>query len=208
MEIAVHYCHIGFANCYMLGLKNGDGNKDAIVIDPGCMNESVLNFIERKKYRLLAVLITHKHENHIRGLSSLMRIYDAGIYAAQHKIAGFPVNIVRDGDILNIGAFNIEVISVPGHSADSVVYKIQNHIFTGDVLTAGVMGSTSSAYGAMRQIAAVQNKLFTLTGKNLVFPGHGPPSLMDSEKMYNVETSRFMEKRKQSERYWYRNELF
>jgi len=207
MEIAVHYCNVGFVNCYMLGLTDADGNKDAVVIDPGCMNEVILNFIERKKYKLRAVLITHNHENHIRGLRSLMHIYDTEIYAAQHKISGFLTNTVRDGDSLKIGAFNIEIISVPGHSADSVVYKIKNHLFTGDVLSAGIMGSTSSAYGAMRQIATIQNKIFTLSGKNLIFPGHGPPSLVDCEKLYNVETSRFMEKRKESERYWYRREL-
>jgi glyoxylase-like metal-dependent hydrolase (beta-lactamase superfamily II) len=94
--------------------------------------------------------------------------------------------MVRDGDILSIGTFTVEVISVPGHSADSAVFKIDRMLFTGDALTAGLIGRTISAYGDMIQMTALEGRVLSLPGDYTVFPGHGPPSSLEAERKYNA----------------------
>jgi glyoxylase-like metal-dependent hydrolase (beta-lactamase superfamily II) len=192
MKVSVHHCGEAMTNCYMVG----DGCRDALIIDPGCMDEPVLNFIEDNKYILKGILLTHNHANHVNGLRSLKRIYGgAEIYAANSEIINYRTNVVRDGDIFDIGSFRVEAVSVPGHSIDSMVYIIDHLLFTGDVLSAGLTGRTYSAYSAIRQITAIQNKIFTLRGNFVVLPGHGPPTTLRVECDYNIGASLFEENR-------------
>jgi glyoxylase-like metal-dependent hydrolase (beta-lactamase superfamily II) len=184
MRIFFHYCLPGFTNCYILGSESMPG--EAILIDPGEMEADVLNTIENNDYSLKGVLITHDHKSHVQGLRTLRRIYDTEIYAVNHIIMDYRTNVVRDGDLIDIGPFRLEVISVPGHSSDSAVYKIDNWLFTGDAMTAGLVGTTASSYGAAIQMTAIRSKLLSLPGDFIVFPGHGPPSTLDAERQFNA----------------------
>jgi glyoxylase-like metal-dependent hydrolase (beta-lactamase superfamily II) len=96
-------------------------------------------------------------------------------------------NMVKDGDKIIIGGFTVDVISIPGHSSDSVVYKIANLLFTGDVLTAGLVGKTASAYGATTQMNKLRSRLLSLPGDYVVLPGHGPPSTLEAERRFNTD---------------------
>jgi glyoxylase-like metal-dependent hydrolase (beta-lactamase superfamily II) len=184
MRIFFHYCLPGFTNCYILGSESIPG--EAIIVDPGEMGADVLNTIENNEYSLKGVLITHNHRGHVRGLRTLRRIYDVEIYAVNHIIMDYRTNLVRDGDMLNVGPFRIGVISVPGHSSDSAVYKIDNWLFTGDAMSAGLVGTTASSYGAALQMTAIRSKLLSLRGDFIVFPGHGPPSTLEAERRFNA----------------------
>jgi glyoxylase-like metal-dependent hydrolase (beta-lactamase superfamily II) len=183
MKVFFHYCPFGFSNCYVLGI---DASREALIIDPGSMDEALLKFIEDNEYTPRGVLITHDHVNHVHGLRTLKRIYDTEIFAVNQIILDQKTTLVRDGDVLDIGRFRVEVISVPGHSSDSVIYKIENMLFTGDALTAGLMGSTASSYGAAVQMTALRNKILSLPGDFPILPGHGPPSSLDAERRFNA----------------------
>jgi len=206
MRLFYHYCPSGFSNSYILGTdlpepfppgdasppKDASPLKEAIIIDPGEMNISILNRIEDNDYTLRGVLITHDHPHHVQGLTTIRRIYNTEIYAINPVIGGHRTTLVRDGDVFNIGPFRIEVISIPGHSADSAVFKISWLLFTGDALTAGLAGSTASSYAAATQISALRNKILSLPGDNYtIFPGHGPPSSLEAERRFNLDLNTF-----------------
>jgi glyoxylase-like metal-dependent hydrolase (beta-lactamase superfamily II) len=184
----------------MAGIDSGPGRKEAIIIDPGSLDEALINAIEKNKYKLVGILLTHNHANHVNGIRSLKRIYDVDIYAANHTVLDYTTNLVKDNDVLELGNFSIKVISTPGHSIDSVVYKVDHIMFSGDVLSAGLMGKTDSAYGAMRQIAMIQNKIFTQQGNCVVLPGHGPPTSLKIERKYNIGIGLFQENRNKTQR--------
>jgi glyoxylase-like metal-dependent hydrolase (beta-lactamase superfamily II) len=200
VKLFFHYCLPNFSNCYVLGSDTysadfldipaenivEDSNREAILVDPGEMDADILDFIESNDYTLRGVLITHDHKSHVRGLNTLKRIYDVEIFAVNHVIMDHRTTMVKDGDVLNIGPFRIEVISVPGHSADSAVYKIENLLFTGDAISAGLIGSTASSYGAAVQMTAIRSKLLSLPGDVIVLPGHGPPTSLDVEREFNA----------------------
>ncbi|MDR2743574.1 MAG: MBL fold metallo-hydrolase [Treponema sp.] len=201
MKLFFHYCLPGFTNCYILGEENTDlpngeapreparqntAHHEAIIIDPGVMDEEILNFIEQNDYTLRGVLLTHDHRNHVRGLRTLKRIYNAEIYAINPLILDQRATLIREGDILFIGPFRIEVISIPGHSSDSAVFKIDNLLFTGDAVSAGLLGATASSYGAAIQMTALRSKIFSLPGDFIILPGHGPPSSLEVERRFNA----------------------
>lgn len=205
MKLFFHYCPVSFSNCYVLGTefpavgtsKEREPPREAVLIDPGYMDEAIVNFIENSEYHLLAVLITHDHRNHVRGLQTLKRIYDADIYAVNQIVLDYKTILVRDRDVCWIGPFRFEVISVPGHSADSAVFKIDNLLFTGDALSAGLVGRTVSSYGATTQMAALQSKILSLPGDFTVLPGHGPPSSLEAERRFNAGIQLYEQRKNQ-----------
>jgi glyoxylase-like metal-dependent hydrolase (beta-lactamase superfamily II) len=188
MKLFFHYCSYGFSNCYILGAENSPKGQQnvAIIIDPGSMENVTLETIEDNNFDLKAVLITHEHINHVQGLRTLKRIYNAGVIAVNQNIMDHKTTRVKDGDKLVIGGFTVEVISIPGHSSDSVVYKIGDLLFTGDVLTAGLVGSTASAYGMATQMNKLRSRVLSLPGDYVVLPGHGPPSTLEAERRFNA----------------------
>jgi len=188
MKLFFQYCSFGFSNCYILGEEDaGDRQPSAIIVDPGSMEIVTLESIENNNFNLKAVLITHDHFSHVRGLQTLKRIYNAEVFAVNHSIMNHKTTMVKDGDKLRIAGFSVEVISIPGHSSDSAVYRIDNLLFTGDVLTAGLVGSTASAYGAATQMNKLRSRLLSLPGDYVVLPGHGPPSTMEAERRFNTD---------------------
>jgi glyoxylase-like metal-dependent hydrolase (beta-lactamase superfamily II) len=187
MKLFFHYCSYGFSNCYVLGAeKTLESSSDAIIVDPGSMDKQVLKYIEDNNLNLRAVLITHDHLGHVHGLRTLLRIYKVEIFAINHTVLDNKTTPVRDGDKMVLGPFTVEVISIPGHSADSAVYRIGDLLFTGDVLTSGLVGSTVSSYGAATQVSKLRSRLLSLPGDYTVLPGHGPPSTLEAERRYNV----------------------
>jgi len=183
VNLSIYYCPIGFSNAYILG--SDPPARDAIVIDPGAMSAEMLMCIEDHEYALRGVFITHDHLNHDRGLPTLTRIYDTDVYAAKPVVRDRRATLLRDGDVISLGSFTVEVIAVPGHSPDSVIFKIRRMLFTGDALSAGLVGSTANAYAEANQMAALRGKIMSLPGDYIVLPGHGPPSSLDAERRFN-----------------------
>jgi len=191
MKLFFHYCSYGFSNSYILGEEEEteDRQNSAIIVDPGSMENVMLETIENNNLALKAVLITHDHQIHARGLRTLKRIYNVEVFAVNQSIMGINTNMVKEGDRIIVGGFTVEIISIPGHSSDSVVYKIDTLLFTGDVLTAGLVGRTDSAYGATTQMNKLRSRLLSLPGDYIVLPGHGPPSTLEAERRFNKDIS-------------------
>jgi len=196
MRVFFQYCSYGFSNCYVIGTSdNGSsGAKTAIIVDPGSIENVTLETIENNNFDLKAVLITHDHLSHVRGLRTLKRIYNIEVFAVNHSIVDHKTTMVKDGDKINVAGFPVEVISIPGHSSDSVVYKIRSILFTGDVLTAGLVGGTASAYGAATQMNKLRSRLLSLPGDYIVLPGHGPPSTLEVERRFNMDILNYDQK--------------
>ena len=205
MKLFFHHCYRGFSNCYVLGTdfspdketppREAAPPREAVIVDPGNMDSSLLNIIEENRYTLRGVLITHDHSHHTRGLRTIMRIYDTEIFAINPQVRGYQTTLVRDEEPFNIGPFRAEVFSIPGHSSDSAVYKIDRFLFTGDAMSAGLMGNTDSFYAAANQISAVRRKILALPGDYTILPGHGPPSSLEAERRFNLDLNSFEQKK-------------
>jgi len=197
MKLFFQYCSYGFSNSYIIGMGNAgiDQHNAAIIVDPGSIENITLETIENNNLDLKAVLVTHDHLAHVRGLRTLKRIYNAEVFAVNQNILDHRTAMVKDGDIIVVGGFTVEVISIPGHSSDSVVYRIDNLLFTGDVLTAGLVGRTASAYGAATQMNKLRSRLISLPGDYIVLPGHGPPSTLEAERRFNMDIFNYEQNR-------------
>ena len=182
MKIYFHLNSAGFSNCYVVANEN---TNQAIIIDPGQLTESIINQIEENKLELVAVLITHNHRSHVHGLKTLMKIYSPKIYGADWEILGRQTSIGSGDGKRRIAGLPVTYMALPGHTADSIVYKIGNAIFTGDSLSAGRLGSTNSNYSSHILKRNIEEKILSQQEDTILLPGHGPPTTVGAEKKFN-----------------------
>jgi hydroxyacylglutathione hydrolase len=176
------FSRLGFSNTYLIGPDNGG---DAVLVDPGVFDAPLLEAVEKNRLYIRSILITHAHNAHINGIRSLLKVYDAEIYANQPSVLDFPAHRVQEGNVLPLGGFSVRVIETPGHSIDSLCFLVGHVVFTGDTLSAGSTGTTRDGYARGLLLESVRRKLLSLGDEVLLFPGHGPPTKVGIEKLYN-----------------------
>lgn len=182
MEIFAHFAGVGVSNSFLI---SQEPSKEAIIVDPGRFDVPLLKLVEENDLYIKSILVTHDHNNHSAGLKTIMKIYNSKIYSVTNELYGYPCTHLKDGDILNLCGLQIEVISINGHSGESIIYKIGNAIFTGDVLSAGRIGTSSNEFSRQAMKEDLKNKIFNLSPCTVVFPGHGPPSTLKVETNNN-----------------------
>ncbi|MBR1715742.1 MAG: MBL fold metallo-hydrolase [Treponema sp.] len=185
MKVYFHLNLESFSNCYFVV---NELSKQAIIIDPGKINEQIIKQVEDGNLKLAAALITHNHMSHMNGLKTLKKIYDVEVYAADAEIAEKPSHVLKGDGSLTIAGMNVSYYSVPGHSADSIVFKIGNVLFTGDTLEAGIIGTTNNNYAKKTLVSGIRTKLYAQHDDTIVMPGHGPMSSIGAERMFNIDT--------------------
>lgn len=170
-------------NTYLL---HQDGEKNAVIVDPGRFDLNLLNLVEEHNLYISHVLLTHSHINHTRGIPTLMKIYDAEIYSMKSTVFDFKTHLITEETTFELPGMQVRAVPVPGHSDDSVIYIIENMLFTGDTLMAGYTGQTAGLSEQKAMTALIRRKIFGLDGEYLLFPGHGSPSTLSAEKKSNL----------------------
>ena len=184
MKVYFHLNIEGFSNAYLIV---NPAVKEALIIDPGKITTKMIDQIEQNKYALTAVFITHNHKSHTRGLTTLQKIYTPKIYAADYEVAKSETSVLRGDGIIKAAGLNVSYMSLPGHTADSMVYKIGQCLFTGDVLFAGQAGPTNSSYAKKTLVANIASKILSQQENTVILPGHGPPSTVGAERQFNLD---------------------
>ena len=152
-------------NCYIISKNN-----NCIIIDPGDEDNKIIKCIGGKK--VLAILITHYHFDHIGALNILKEKYNVEIY--DYK------NINED---IKISDFNFKVIDTKGHTDDSVSFYFYNDniMFTGDFLFKESIGrfdfDNSSEIDMLKSIENI--KKYDKSIK--IYPGHGDITTLEYE---------------------------
>ncbi|MBN2444970.1 MAG: MBL fold metallo-hydrolase [Spirochaetales bacterium] len=183
----IFYSHFSLntlSNCYIIGPDNGG---DAIIIDPGMFDTEILSVIEDNHLYLKYILVTHSHESHTKGIKTILKIYDADIFSYRHSIMDVRSNKIRDFIKIDCGQFEVEALETPGHSGDSITFRIDKSLFTGDSLFAGSIGSVPDGFARGLMLSSLKNKIFVYDDDFLIFPGHGPPSKLGIERKFNPE---------------------
>ncbi len=183
MKIYFHINEGGFSNCYLV--VNEISNQ-AIIIDPGKITKEIIARIEDNHLNLAAVLITHNHGSHADGLKTLRKIYSPKVFAADWTVAANDTTVITGDGSTQIEGMQVSYLSIPGHTADSVVYSIGSILFTGDVLLSGEIGKTNSSYSEYILRSNIEHKIFSQLDSTILMPGHGPPTTLGAAKaIYN-----------------------
>lgn len=182
-----------------------ENTKDAVLIDAGGDLEKTIKLAKANNANIKLILNTHGHFDHTAGDYDLREktgakvlIHESDQYfvnnikdhLALYNMPQYEVPVIdeyiKDEQIINAGSIEIKVIHTPGHSEGSVCFLIDKQLFSGDTLFAGEVGRTDLPGGSFQKLKdSVTNKLFTLDGSIKVYPGHGPSTSIEYEKINN-----------------------
>jgi glyoxylase-like metal-dependent hydrolase (beta-lactamase superfamily II) len=162
----------------------------AVVVDPSFSPETVQARAEQHGLRIVAVLNTHGHYDHVNG-NGFFRA--RGVPVVAHRLSGVkPQQRVEDGDELPIGKLTGKIIHTPGHTEDSICLLVQGELMTGDLLFVGKVGGTDFGTGARKEYDSLWQKVLTLPGEVRVWPGHDYGVQPSSTIAHELATNPFL----------------
>jgi glyoxylase-like metal-dependent hydrolase (beta-lactamase superfamily II) len=164
--------------------------REAALID--AVHEKIerdLKLLGELDLKLRYVMETHVHADHVTAAGPLADRTGARTVAGRLSAPCADVH-VKHGDVLELGDLRIEVLETPGHTDDSVSYRVGDRVFTGDALFIRGCGRTDFQNGdAGALYDAVTGVLFALPPETRVYPGHDyngqTVSTIGEEKRFN-----------------------
>lgn len=155
-------------NCYILEKDN-----QVLVVDPGDEAEKIKEKINNRK--VLGILITHDHPDHIGALSAFK---DIPVYSFSNL----------EEKECTIGKFKFNVIFNPGHTSDSVSYyfKEYNILFSGDFIFHESVGRCDLPTGNTENMKQSISKIKAYPNNMIIYPGHGDKTTLEHEINNNV----------------------
>ena len=161
------------SSTYTYIISSGKG-REALIIDPVLEStKKYLNLLEQLELKLVKVIDTHIHADHISGLNELAKQTSCSKVMGEKSQSEVIDIRVKDNDKVNIE--NIELITMytPGHTDCSYSFLMNDRIFTGDTLLINGTGRTDFQNGSARdQYDSLFNKILKLPEKTFVYPAH------------------------------------
>ncbi len=186
-------------NCYVVS----DDNNICAIIDCDGNPTPLFNYIEANELSPTHILLTHGHFDHIGAVEEVQEKYGCQVIACEKErevlenpsinfssYSGSPISLVanaycKEGDVITVGDLKFTVMETPGHTVGSVCFLIGDTIFSGDTLFYGSCGRTDFPTGDWNTILQSLQRLKNLDGDYAVYPGHGPATTIEKERVGN-----------------------
>ena len=179
-------------NMYVVSDDNGEG----FIVDCAYPSRAVEEYISKKYIKIKFILQTHTHFDHVLGLEHFKNLYKVKAYASEDSLniandkdynLAYSYNLkvdidefLKDGDVFS--EYNIEAIKTPGHTIDSMSFKVDDMMFSGDTLFKLSIGRTDFPGGSYPQIIdSIKYKFGGFDKDTIVYPGHGDETYIGYE---------------------------
>ena len=158
-------------NCYIL-----DINGCVLVIDPGDEYDKIIDKIENR--RVIGVIVTHYHFDHIGALDEILNKYKVMVYDRNNMVEGEN----------KIGEFIFDVVYTPGHKEDciTIYFKDEKIMFCGDFIFRDCVGRCDLPGGNIIDMIESINKIKRYDDDIVIYPGHGDSTMIGYEKNNNM----------------------
>ena len=173
---------------YLIG---DPASRKALVVDPAWDVMSLLEVARQDDYEVVGALITHYHPDHVggdlwgvhvEGVNRLLEEHQVPLYVNKHEAEGLKVvtgvqdsdlELVDDGQTLEIGALRLKFLHTPGHTPGSQCFLIGNRLVAGDTLFVQGCGRVDLPGGDPDQMYfSLTQKLARLPADTVLYPGH------------------------------------
>lgn len=202
LEVSIIPDELFAENCYVVRRRD---TAAALVIDPGLQVAQVQDHVEREGLTIERILLTHGHIDHIAGVSVLHEA--SGAPVAMHpddlslldwerlrelpfvprSFGSFTIDVtLAHAAIVNFQDVTLQVLHTPGHTQGSACFLFGLDCFAGDTLFQRSIGRTDLRGGNFQQlIVSIREVLYSLPPKTAIYPGHGPGTTIEEEKLLN-----------------------
>ncbi|NWG31046.1 MAG: hydroxyacylglutathione hydrolase [Rhodocyclaceae bacterium] len=155
-----------FEDNYIWALRHAG---QVAVIDPG-EAQPVLRFLDRSGEHLAAILVTHRHGDHIGGIAELVARHPVPVYGPALEAAEVVTEPLQDGERLTVLGIDFEVLHLPGHTRGHVAYYRPGSLFCGDVLFGAGCGRVFE--GTLDEMHASLARLAALPPETKIYCAH------------------------------------
>ena len=161
------------SSTYTYILSSGKG-REALIIDPVLEHtDQYINFLNKLELKLVKVIDTHIHADHITGLNELSKRTNCTKIMGDNSKSEVIDLRVKENENIKIDNIDLKVMYTPGHTDCSYSFLMNDRIFTGDILLINGTGRTDFQNGDPYQsYDSIFNKILKLPEKTLVFPAH------------------------------------
>ena len=201
-----------FKNGFVVGCEE---TREGIVIDPGDELDELLAAIDHHKLKIVDILLTHAHLDHVTGVAGAKRALDAPVWLHEDDNTLYE-HVVQQGQMFGIqvapqppidrfykgegplrfGTYQVRVLHTPGHCPGGVCLAVgkaskagqesKETLFVGDTLFAGSIGRTDLPGGNMDTLMrSIRTVLFAFPDDTVVWSGHGEQTTIGREKRTN-----------------------
>ncbi len=178
------------SSTYTYIIASGKG-REALIIDPVIDNTNeYLKVLKELDLKLVKVIDTHIHADHISGLNELNKQTNC-VRVMGEKSESEVIDVrLKENEKVKIENIELKTIYTPGHTECSYCFLMNDRVFTGDTLLINSSGRTDFQGGsAVAQYDSIFNKLLKLPEKTMVYPAHDyngkTSSTIGSEKNNN-----------------------
>ena len=133
---------------YLIASAKG---REAVIIDPVIENvDSYIALLNELDLKLVKVIDTHIHADHITGASKLKKVTNCSTIMGEHTPADAVEIKVKDEEIIKIDQIEIKAMYTPGHTSDSYSFLMNKYLFSGDTLLINGTGRTDFQNGSSK----------------------------------------------------------
>ncbi|MBV9192500.1 MAG: MBL fold metallo-hydrolase [Solirubrobacterales bacterium] len=163
----------------------------AVMIDAGGPVAPLLEFLDRGRFTLTHVLITHHHRDHVAELDPVRTRFEdvpVLIHPLERDRVPGATGTIEPGVAITTGALEIEPLHTPGHTAGMLAFLVNGtDVFDGDTLFKGSVGGVrapgSTSYADLK--ASIMDTLLGLPPQTRIHPGHTDPTTVADELEHN-----------------------
>jgi len=161
------------SSTYTYLISSGNG-REALIIDPVLENvNEYINILKELDLKLVKVIDTHIHADHVTGASKLKDITKCTTIMGDHTPADSVEIKVKDDEYINLDNLKIKAMYTPGHTSDSYSFLMDKYLFSGDTLLINGTGRTDFQNGnAKDAFNSIFNRLLKLPDETLLYPAH------------------------------------
>jgi hydroxyacylglutathione hydrolase len=176
------------SNTYLVADELGS---HAVMIDAGGPVAPLLEVLDRMRFELTHILLTHHHHDHVAELDKVLGARPGTpvpIHEPERELVPGVTGTMAPGETINSGALAIEPLHTPGHTAGMLSLLINGtDVFTGDTLFKGSVGGVrapgSTSYADLK--ASIMDTLLKLPPETRIHPGHTDPTTVAEELEQN-----------------------
>src|SRR5262245_25268824 len=154
---------------------------EAVVVDPAFAIEPYLDTAQDAGVRIVRVLETHTHADHLSGHGRFALEPDVPVSIPPLARPDYPDDALEDGQTIRVGAFEITVRHTPGHRPEHCAFVVDGElVLTGDSMFVGSAARPDLAIEARAGAADLWHslrRLAELPDGTVVYPGHVSGSL-------------------------------
>ena len=178
------------SSTYTYLISSGHG-REALIIDPVLeKTDQYINLVKQLDLRLVKVIDTHIHADHISGLAELRDKTKCITVMGENAPADVVSMNVKDNEKISIENIDLTALYTPGHTDDSYSFLMNDRVFTGDTLLIKGTGRTDFQNGnPYDQYYSLFDRLLKLPEETYIYPAHDykgeSVSTIGEEKNFN-----------------------